>query len=132
LSVIIPLLILIGGWAGLQVHEVLAKANTKVSLANELIEANKNPQKVESLNIESFRTSGKSVDDLYKESTGILSQFKTGSWLLGAFIGLVIGISLASLAILRYREDYEPNKGECLSCVRCVDFCPVKPDANIL
>jgi len=128
LSVIIPLLIITGGWAGLQVHEVLAKVNPKVSLANEFIEANKNPQNAESLNIESFKSSGKSVDELYKESAVILSQFKIGSWLLGAFIGLVIGISLASLAILTYRKDYEPNRGNCLSCARCVDFCPVKPD----
>jgi ferredoxin len=128
LAVIIPLLIIIGGWAGLQVHEVLARVNQKVSLANELLIANENVQKVESLNIESFRSSGKPVEELYAEASVIINQFKMGSMLLGGFIGLVIGISLASLAILRYRKDYEPNKGECLSCARCVDFCPVKPD----
>lgn len=128
LAVIIPLLIIIGGWAGLQVHEVLARVNQKVSLANELLIANENVQKVESLNIESFRSSGKPVEELYAEASVIINQFKMGSMLLGGFIGLVIGISLASLAILRYREDYEPNRGECLSCARCVDFCPVKPD----
>jgi ferredoxin len=128
LAVIIPLLIIIGGWAGLQVHEVLARVNQKVSLSNELLIANENVQKVESLNIESFRSSGKPVEELYAEASVIINQFKLGSMLLGGFIGLVIGISLASLAILRYRKDYEPNKGECLSCARCVDFCPVKPD----
>jgi ferredoxin len=128
LAVIIPLLIIIGGWAGLQVHEVLARVNQKVSLANELLIANENVQKVESLNIESFRSSGKPVEELYAEASVIINQFKMGSMLLGGFIGLVIGISLASLAIVRYRKDYEPNKGECLSCARCVDFCPVKPD----
>ena len=132
LAVIIPLLIIIGGWAGLQVHEVLARVNQKVSLANELLIANENVQKVESLNIESFRSSGKPVEELYAEASVIINQFKMGSMLLGGFIGLVIGISLASLAILRYREDYEPNRGECLSCVRCVDFCPVKPDDKSL
>lgn len=132
LAVIIPLLIIIGGWAGLQVHEVLARVNQKVSLANELLIANENVQKVESLNIESFRSSGKPVEELYAEASVIINQFKMGSMLLGGFIGLVIGISLASLAILRYREDYEPNRGECLSCARCVDFCPVKPDDKSL
>jgi ferredoxin len=128
LAVIIPLLIVIGSWAGLQVHEVLARVNQKVSLANELLIANENVQKIESLNIESFRSSGKPVEELYAEASVIINQFKRGSMLLGGFIGLVIGISLASLAILRYRDDYEPNRGECLSCVRCVDFCPVKPE----
>ncbi|MDA3893623.1 MAG: 4Fe-4S binding protein [Salinivirgaceae bacterium] len=132
LSIIIPLLIIIGGWAGSQMHEVLAKVNPKVRMANEMIEAMENPKGVESLNIESFKSSGKSASELYEESAAILKQFERGSWILGAFIGLVIGISLASLSILRYREDYEPNRGDCLSCARCVDFCPVKSEGDEL
>lgn len=131
LAIIIPLLVYIGAWTGGQIHEKLALVNPKVSLAKELIQANENPMEVESLNIESFRTSGKSVDELFQESSAILKQFKMGSWLVGGFIGLAIGLTLASLAIFRYREDYEPNKGSCLSCARCVDFCPVKADGSI-
>lgn len=131
LAVIIPLLVYIGGWSAAQISEELALVNPKVSLANELIEANANPSQKESLNIESFRTSGKSVDELLQESTTLLKQFKTGAWVMGGFIGLAIGLTLASLAIFRYREDYEPNKGACLSCARCVDFCPVKADDSI-
>jgi NosR/NirI family nitrous oxide reductase transcriptional regulator len=27
--------------------------------------------------------------------------------------------------VFRRREDYEPNKGDCFSCGRCMDYCPV-------
>lgn len=128
LTVIIPLLIIIGGWAGIQMSEVLAKGNPKVKLANEMLMAQEHPDMIESLDVESFKTSGKPVTEMYEESAAILKQFETGSMLFGAFIGLVVGISLASLSVLRYRRDYEPNRGECLSCARCVDFCPVEPD----
>ena len=47
--------------------------------------------------------------------------------ILGGFIGLVFGLTLAGISTFRYREDYEPNKGTCLSCARCLDYCPVKP-----
>jgi formate hydrogenlyase subunit 6/NADH:ubiquinone oxidoreductase subunit I len=52
-----------------------------------------------------------------------------GGWYLGAFIGLVIGISLLNQVVFRKRSIYEANKGDCFSCGRCMDFCPVgKPE----
>ena len=128
LVVIIPGLVIIGAWSGRQLHEKLALVNQKVSLAKELMEFEKNPGDELSLNIESFKTSGTPVEELYTDSTIILTQFKIGSTLLGAFIGLVIGLTLASLAKFKYRDIYEPNKGTCLSCARCIDFCPVEND----
>ncbi|MBI9068161.1 MAG: 4Fe-4S binding protein [Salinivirgaceae bacterium] len=118
LALIIPLLVYIGGWTGSQIHEKLALVNPKVSLAQELIEANENPKMEESLNIESFRSSGKSANELFEESAQILDQFEIGGWLFGGFVGLAIGLTLASLAIFRYRKDYEPNRATCLSLYR--------------
>jgi NosR/NirI family nitrous oxide reductase transcriptional regulator len=43
---------------------------------------------------------------------------------LGAFMGLVIGLRLLTLATRRRRVDYEPNRGECVSCARCFRHCP--------
>jgi ferredoxin len=131
LTIIIPLLIFLGGYTASLMHEKLALLNPKVRMARELIQANENPEAPLSLDVESFKASGKQVEELMKEVDGILSTFKTGAWILGGFIGLIIGVSLASLAVFRYREDYEPNKGTCLSCARCVDFCPVKPDGSV-
>lgn len=131
LSLIIPLLALAGGWTGARFHENLAKVNPKVRLANEFLNLDKSSTEEPSVEIDAFKTSGKSVEDLYAEATIIIEKFKLGGWILGAFIGLVFGFTLASLSRFKYRQDYEPNKGECLSCGRCMDYCPVEKKLEV-
>lgn len=125
-SLIVPLLVLIGAWTGYRFHENLASVNNKIQLANELL--NNNNSVEESLEVETFKSLGKPLTELYSEAVVILSSFKTGGMLAGGFIGLVFGLTLAALSRYRYRKDYEPNKGTCLSCNRCVDYCPVGTD----
>jgi len=125
LSLIVPALMIIGGWTVSNFHENLAMVNTKVRLADEMLHFDPQTMK-ESLEIEGFRTSGQSVDELYLEAADIMKQFYYGSWILGAFIGLVFGLALAGLSTYRYREDYTPDKGDCVSCARCLKYCPVE------
>ncbi len=125
LSLIIPALMVVGGWTGANFHENLAKVNSKVRLADELLRFDSKTMK-ESLEIEGFRTSGKPVEQLYLEAAEIVKQFYYGGWILGAFIGLVIGLALSGLSRYRYREDYSPDKGACVSCARCLKYCPVE------
>jgi ferredoxin len=125
LAMIIPALMVIGGWTVSNFHENLAMVNSKVRLANELLHFDSNTMK-ESLEIEGFRTSGKTKEEVYTEAAALMKQFYYGSWMLGAFIGLVFGLSLAGLTRYRYREDYEPDKGDCVSCARCLKYCPVE------
>ena len=131
-TIIIPVLILIGGFTGSQFHENLASANSKVRLANELInETNFGETEKEAFEITAFKASGQTKTELYTEAAKITKQFYYGGWILGGFIGLVFGLTLVSLTIFRYKEDYTPNKGSCLSCARCVDYCPVLPENKI-
>ncbi len=131
-TIIIPVLILIGGFTGSQFHENLASANSKVRLANELInETNFGETEKEAFEITAFKASGQTKAELYAEAAKITKQFYYGGWILGGFIGLVFGLTLVSLTIFRYKEDYTPNKGSCLSCARCVDYCPVLPENKI-
>ena len=125
LSLIIPALMIVGGWTGANFHENLSKVNAKVRLADELLHFDSKTMK-ESLEIEGFRTSGQTVEELYLEAAEIVEQFYYGGWILGAFIGLVIGLALSGLSTYRYREDYTPDKGECVSCARCLKYCPVE------
>ncbi|MPQ48380.1 4Fe-4S binding protein [Marinifilum sp. N1E240] len=125
LSLIVPALMIIGGWTVSNFHENLAMVNTKVRLADEMLHFD--PQTMtETLEIEGFRTSGQTVNELYLEAADIMKQFYYGSWILGAFIGLVFGLALAGLSTYRYREDYTPDKGDCVSCARCLKYCPVE------
>jgi ferredoxin len=128
-SIIIPVLILIGGYTGSQFHENLASVNSKVILANELLhETNYGETDQEAFEITAFKAQGQQKEDLYKEAAAIINKFYIGGWILGGFIGLVFGLTLVSLTVFRYREDYTPNKASCLSCTRCVDYCPVLPE----
>ena len=130
LTVIIPLLVLVGGYVGSRFHENLARVNHKVQLAQQIM----NPDKTqpESFEVTAFKSSGQSTEDLYKEAASIVDQFYVGGWILGGFLGLVFGLTLASLSIFKYQEDYLPNKGRCLSCARCIDFCPVKAENSLI
>jgi|FLOH01.1.fsa_nt_gi NosR/NirI family transcriptional regulator, nitrous oxide reductase regulator len=138
LSTIIPGLIIIGAWTGYQFHENLAQVDPKVSLAQQVLELKNNPELqveefyVEPLEIEAYRSAGKSEEEVFNEASAVISEFKTGSALLGGFIGLAFGLTLAGLSVFKYRKDYEPNKGTCLSCARCMDYCPVEENDDII
>ena len=69
---------------------------------------------------------GEEAVELVIEAKEIRSQFYWGGWILGGFMGLVVGLTLLKLASHRTRNDYEPDKTNCLSCGRCMDYCPVK------
>lgn len=130
LSLIIPVLVLVGGYTGSQFHENLALVNPKVQLAKEVLRFEQDSLLILTEDIKAFRTSGKTNQELYSEAKLILGHFYLGGWILGGFIGLVFGFTLASVSIVKFRADYEPNKGTCLSCARCFDYCPVKKEMN--
>ncbi|PKP31893.1 MAG: 4Fe-4S ferredoxin [Bacteroidetes bacterium HGW-Bacteroidetes-17] len=126
--ILIPVLMFIGGWTVASFHETLAKVNPKVRLASIIHE---NPTILDedtSIDIDAFRSSGKTRAELFTEAADIVSDFYLGGWISGAFLGLVFGLTLTKLTIIRYRIDYTPNKGTCFSCARCVDYCPVVKD----
>lgn len=123
---ITPLLMAASGWTASKYHETFAKVNGKVRLANQIMLASKSESTQTSIEITTFRSSGKPAEKLYEEVALILDRFYLGSWFLGAFIGLVFGLTLAQLTLIPYKTDYTTNKGTCFSCARCVDYCPVK------
>lgn len=125
LSLIIPVLMILSAWTLSNFHENLAKVNTKVRLANELM-LFKPDSMLPSVEIEAFKSAGTPVEELYSEAAVIVEQFYIGSWVLGGFLGLVFGLTLSGLSVFKYREDYTPDKAECVSCARCLKYCPVE------
>jgi len=103
----------------------LSRANQDVYLAELLIARPELMSDPDNIDIQTFLSSGKSLDTLVEESKLIQNQFHRGAWILGAFLGLVIGISLLNQMVYRKRTDYQPHKGDCYSCGRCMDYCPV-------
>lgn len=122
-SLLIPALMFLGGLAGSKFHGNLANVNTKVRLAQEMLAKDASQPTLELL---TYKGSGNSNDSLYKEAASLMRQFYYGGWILGGVIGLAFGLTLINLSVFRYRSEYTPNKGSCLSCARCVQYCPVK------
>ncbi len=122
----IPVWVLLGGFAVSQAYEILASVHPDVYLAEMIIENPSLANDLENIDVKTFMSSDRSMDDLVKDAKIILNQFYYGSWILGAFIGFIIGVMLMQQFRYRKRVDFEPNKGECFSCARCIDYCPVE------
>ena len=126
--VILPLWIGFGGFAGSMMHVPLSRFNSTVYMAEQIVKHPEIKDDPKNIDVRTFMSSGKSTDQLVLEADQIRHQFYIGGWLLGGFMGLVIGTSLIGLSTFRKREDWEPNKTNCMSCARCMDYCPVKKE----
>ena len=51
-------------------------------------------------------------------------EFQIWSGVIGAFIGLVIGLTLINLSTKRTRKYYEIEDANCVCCGRCFKYCP--------
>jgi ferredoxin len=129
LSLVIPVLIIAGGFIASNFHENLAMVHHKVKLANEIMNnTNYGVIGKDAIEITAFKSSGQTTEQLYTEAAAIVDEFNTGSWFFGGFIGLVFGLTLIGLTVFKYHPDYSPNKANCLSCARCMKYCPVLPE----
>lgn len=123
---LIPLFMLIGGFAVSKAHIFLSRAHPDVYLAELMIEHPEVKEDPDNIDVQEFLKSGTSMNELVQEASIVRGKFKTGSWILGAFLGLVIGVMVMNQFIMRERETYEPNRANCFSCGRCMEYCPVK------
>jgi len=119
------------GWAGARLKNVTSRMHATVRLAEHIyLEETGEVAPPETLGTDiinaslAFRATGRTVRDLYDEASGIRDKFALGGWLLGGFIGLVIGFKLAAVSVWRKRTDYEADRAGCLACGRCFKYCP--------
>ncbi len=129
LSIILPVLVFSGAYIASNFHENLAMVHHKVKLANEIMmNTNYGVIGKDAIEITAFKSSGHTNEQLFTEAAKIVDEFKTGSWFFGGFIGLVFGLTLIGLSVFKYHPDYSPNKARCMSCARCMKYCPVLPE----
>ncbi|HEX7900795.1 MAG TPA: 4Fe-4S binding protein [Planctomycetota bacterium] len=120
-----PVLLGAGIGVGHLAHVSLARFHPTVRLA-ERVAAEKQGL-VEGTTEESaaFYESPLALETLLKTGDDLRGRIKTGSMVLGAWIGLVVAGKLLHLSVRRKRTDYEPDRGDCYSCARCSDACSV-------
>ncbi len=121
-----PLLMAGFGWLGSVFSVPAARVNPTVSLAERFIREKDAPIKTGTLSPDdlSLERARQTPEEILRKAVEIRRQFVLGGWILGAWIGLVLGVKLVSLSLYRQRTDYEPARGECFACARCFEFCP--------
>lgn len=125
-AVLIPVWIAVGVFVGNKSHTFLSKANPTVYLAELLISNPEIRNDIDNIDVQTFMASGKSMETLVSEAGVIRHKFYIGSMIAGGFLGLVIGMTMLNTVVFRQRQDYQPHKGNCFSCARCIDYCPVE------
>jgi ferredoxin len=65
-------------------------------------------------------------DAVLAQAAEIPSRIAWGGWILGGFLGLVVGGKLISLTVRRRRDGYQPDPSKCLACGRCFEYCPIE------
>ncbi len=124
LTAVTLLLVLGGAWLGGQLALPMSKLHRTVSLAERVAAEDAGKIKEPDNASKAFRGTGKPVPALYAEALNIRKQFRFGGLLLGAFVGLVLGVKLISLSQPEPRTIYEPDRATCLACGRCYSYCP--------
>lgn len=124
LLLLLPLLILVGGWVGHRVAEPLSRMHWNVRLAERLVLEETGRAEGTTEESAAFRATGMPVSDLYADALSVQDAYSLGATVLGALLGLVVGIKLLQTVVRRRRKDYEVNRSWCLSCGRCFYYCP--------
>ena len=121
---LLPLLIGGGAFLGSRMSIPLSRLNDTVRLAERLHLEETGVIKEQSVETDGYRRTKEPHYELYAEVLEIRRRLRVAGWFLGAFMGLVIGLRLLTLVTRRRRVDYEPNRGDCVSCARCFRHCP--------
>ncbi len=125
-AVLLPVWVLAGAFVGMKSHTYLSRANQDIYLAELLIANPEVKSDPDNLDVQTFLGSGRTMETLVEDARIVRRKFYIGSTIAGGFIGLVIAMTLLNQVIYRRRNDYQPNPGDCFSCGRCMDYCPVK------
>ncbi len=124
LFVLLPLIVVLGGWIGHRMSTPMSRYNNTVFLAEQIVVEKANPAMEPSLETTTFRSMGMPEEKLMEDALKIRAQMNMGGWMLGGFLGLVFGLKLIGISVIRDQKDYEVDKPTCFSCGRCCSYCP--------
>jgi ferredoxin len=122
--VILPVMIAAGALALRSFSESLSRANKDVRLYEMVVMQENDPQDMLPLELETFYGQGSSIEELAAKHKTVQAGFKLYSTIAGAFVGLVIGLTLIGLSLKRTRRQYEIEYAACVTCGRCFNYCP--------
>jgi ferredoxin len=124
LLVLLPLLVAAGFGLGRKAAEALAHVNPTWRLAERVYQEKTGTVQGTIDASDAFRNTGRPAEDLYREANVLRGRFAFAGSLLGAWVGLVIGLKLLQLSLRRRRTEYAADRSGCVSCGRCFWYCP--------
>ena len=124
--VLLPVLIGLTGWLGGRLSVAASRLHPDVALAERFVSHAGQPIRGVSQTPETLALSRaeKNPKELLAAALETRRRFGWGGWLFGGWVGLVVGLKFVGLALRQTRADYEPDRGACLACARCFEFCP--------
>ncbi len=128
LLVLLPLLVAAGFGLGRRTAEALAHLNPTWRLAERVYQEKTGAVQGTIDASDAFRNTGCPAEELYREADRLRGRFAFAGSLLGAWVGLVIGLKLIQLSLRRRRTEYMADRSACVACGRCFWYCPKEQD----
>jgi polyferredoxin len=126
LFALLPAVVLASAFLVSRAGRPLSRVHPTVDLALRVAAEGELPDREASDETVAFRRGGEPAADLYGRAREHQAAFVRGGWWLGGWIGLVVIVMLIGLSTLPVRKDYEADRGRCLSCARCFEYCPTE------
>ncbi len=122
----LPLLITAGALVGAKLGPAAAQLHPDVALAELFARQQQAPVTYPPMTPEALSLERAAADPaaLAASAQTIRQRMVLAGWLFGGWVGLVIGIKLITLSLRSARTDYEPDRGMCVACARCFEYCP--------
>ena len=121
LLIMLPFLWAVGGYfAG----PLLARPHFTVKLAERIAMEDSRQLADRTLESEAFRATGRPAAELFAEAERVVSTFRVGAAVLGAWCGLVLALKLLFVRKAPREDTYEIDHATCVSCARCFVDCP--------
>ena len=126
LLALVPILMLAGGWLCARFSGVAAQFHPTVELAELYLrqQVDPAPEALPAVDALAYARAERDTESVLSHAIAARRKFNSGGWIFGAFAGLVIGAKLARFSVQSRRTDFEPDRGACLACARCFEFCP--------
>lgn len=122
----LPVVLMLGAGAGWLFGAAAARLHPTVALADqyreklgpEILARLRNPARL------ALGRAEKQAKELLPRADDLRRRFRTGGLWFGLWCGVVVGVKLVSLGMVRRRNEYQPDRAACLACARCFASCP--------
>lgn len=125
--VLLPVLVALSAWLGSGLAGPLARMHPAVQRAETVALAGgteAKPSKDDADRLLAFRQNAAQAAAIPAEAREVLDRFEHAAPWFGAWVGLVISVKLITLMLRRRRDEYLADRGACVACARCFDYCP--------